>query len=253
MSKNKEMNATEIAEVNGYAALAQMDTLGNVLAEDCDGLEFSLDKIRIPAGGGTAFEVPTDEEGETDMVKEITGVILYNHAANSYYREKYSGGSNPPDCGSFDGKIGVGSPGGDCKSCPYNKFGSGEGRSKACKNRRMLYILQENEFFPVVLSLPPGSVGSYTNYVKHLVSRGLRPNAVVTKITLKKVSSADGINFSQAVFKNDRLLSTQEKVALAPMVEQMKEMASNLTASALMDDDVPFVDTEKGEVVEPLK
>lgn len=253
MSENNEVKATEIAETSGYVALANMDTLNNALAEDCDGLEFSLDKIKIPSGGGTAFEVPTDEEGETDMVKEITGVILFNHAANSYYREKYSGGSNPPDCGSFDGKVGVGTPGGDCKTCPYNKFGSGEGKSKACKNRRILYILQENEFFPVMLSLPPGSVGSYTNYVKRLVSKGLRPNSVVTKITLKKASSADGINFSQAVFKNDRLLTAQEKQALAPMVEQMKEMASNLTPSALVEDDVPFVDTETGEVIEPLK
>ena len=253
MSENIETKATEIAETSGYAALANMDTVNSALAEDCDGLEFSLDKIKIPSGGGTAFEVPTDEEGETDMVKEITGVILYNHATNSYYREKYSGGSNPPDCGSFDGKVGVGTPGGDCKTCPYNKFGSGEGKSKACKNRRILYILQENEFFPVMLSLPPGSVGSYTNYVKRLVSKGLRPNSVVTKITLKKASSADGINFSQAVFKNDRLLTAQEKQALAPMVEQMKEMASNLTPSALVEDDVPFVDTETGEVIEPLK
>ena len=252
MSDIKETNATEIATASGYAALANVDTLNSALSEDCDGLEFSLDRIKIPSGGGTAFEVPTDEEGETDMVKEITGVILYNHAVNSYYKEKYSGGSNPPDCGSFDGKIGVGTPGGDCKNCPYNKFGSGEGKSKACKNRRMLYILQENEFFPVMLSLPPGSVGSYTNYVKRLVSKGLRPNSVVTKITLKKTSSTDGIAFSQAVFKNDRVLTVQEKEALAPMVEQMKTMASNLTASAFMDDE-PFVDTETGEIIEPLK
>ena len=84
MSENNEVKATEIAETSGYAALANMDTLNNALAEDCDGLEFSLDKIKIPSGGGTAFEMPTDEEGETDMVKEITGVILFKHEANSY-------------------------------------------------------------------------------------------------------------------------------------------------------------------------
>lgn len=225
MSENKEMNAAEIAEISGYAVLAHMDTFRNMLAEDCDGLAFSLDRIKIPPGGGTAFEVPADGEGGTAMVKEITGVILYNHAVNSYYREKYSGGPNLPDCGSFDGKAGVGNPGGDCMTCPYNKFGSGRGRSKACKNRRVLYILRENEFFPVVLSLPPGSASPYANYVKHLLSKGLRLNAVVTKITLKKASNADGNNFSQAVFKNDRLLTAQEKEALAPMAEQMREMA----------------------------
>ncbi len=78
MSENIEKKE-QIIEAGGYAALANMETLNEALAEDCDGLEFSLDKIKIPAGGGTAFEVPTDEEGETDMVKEIVGVILYNH------------------------------------------------------------------------------------------------------------------------------------------------------------------------------
>lgn len=253
MSDINETNATEIVTSSGYAALANVDALSNTLAEDCDGLEFSLDRIKIPSGGGTVFEVPTDEEGEADMVKEITGVILHNHAVNSYYKEKYSGGSNPPDCGSFDGKFGVGTPGGDCKSCSFNKFGSGDGKSKACKNRRTLYILQENEFFPVSLSLPPGSVGSYTNYVKRLVSKGLRPNGVVTKITLKKATSSDGINYSQAVFKNERLLTVQEKEALAPMVEQMKVMASNLTEVAFIEDDVPFTDSEMDGMAKPLK
>lgn len=253
MSDNTEVK-NELAQTSGYAALANRADMDTTFAEDCDGLEFSLDRIKIPAGGGTAFEVPTDEEGTTDMVKEITGVILHSHSVNSYYVQKYSGGSNPPDCGSFDGKTGTGNPGGVCKDCPYNKFGSGDGKSKACKNRRMLYILQENEFFPVVLSLPPGSVGSYSNYVKHLISKGLRPGGVVTKISLKKSTSADGISFSQAVFKNERLLTTEEKDALAPMVAQMKEMAANLTTSALVDDDMPpMVDEETGEIIAPLK
>ena len=45
MSENNEVKATEIAETSGYAALANMDTVNSALAEDCDGLEFSLDKI----------------------------------------------------------------------------------------------------------------------------------------------------------------------------------------------------------------
>ena len=52
MSENNEVKATEIAETSGYAALANMDTVNSALAEDCDGLEFSLDKIKIPSGGG---------------------------------------------------------------------------------------------------------------------------------------------------------------------------------------------------------
>ena len=34
-------------------------------------------------------------------VKEFSAVILYHHPVLQYYKEKYTGGSNPPDCGSF--------------------------------------------------------------------------------------------------------------------------------------------------------
>ena len=31
--------------------------------------------------------------------------ILYHHPIHSYYKDKFTGGSNPPDCGSMDGKF----------------------------------------------------------------------------------------------------------------------------------------------------
>lgn len=157
---------TEIAVNEGFAALANRDVLNEAMADDCQGLDFSFDRVKLPAGGGTAFEIPSAESDESEMAKDITGVIVYNHPAYAYYHDKYTGGNNPPDCGSFDGVTGIGTPGGNCASCPYNKFGSGEGQSKLCKNKRMLYILREGELFPITLSLPTGSLKSFTNYVK---------------------------------------------------------------------------------------
>lgn len=138
----------------GFATQADMQWLSDAMNDDCAGIELQLDRIKIPAGGSTAFEIPSVDGDDSEMVKEITGVILYNHPANAYYTDKYTGGSNPPDCSSFDGIHGIGNPGGSCKNCPFNKFGSGEGKSKACKNRRMLYILRDGELFPVILNLP---------------------------------------------------------------------------------------------------
>ena len=154
MSESKKNN--EIMENSGFAALMDGDALEDA-ATDLAGLQLTFDRIKIPAGGSTAFEIPGDGD-EMEMAKEVKGVILLHHPAYAYYTEKYSGGSNPPDCGSFNGIQGTGNPGGACASCPYNQFGSGEGQSKACKNRRMLYILMENELFPMVLSLPTGSL-----------------------------------------------------------------------------------------------
>ena len=129
---------TEIAVNEGFAVLANQNVLNEALADDCQGLEFSFDRVKLPAGGGTAFEIPSAEGEDSEMAKDITGVIVYNHPAYAYYHDKYTGGNNPPDCGSFDGVNGIGNPGGDCQNCPYNKFGSGDGQSKLCKNKRML-------------------------------------------------------------------------------------------------------------------
>jgi len=249
VTQNNENTALETI---GYAGVTSLGFLEDGM-DDCQGLEFSFDRIKIPAGGSTAFEVPGESEEDVEMVKEITGVILYNHPAFSYYTEKYTGGNNPPECGSFDGVTGHGNPGGSCSSCPYNQFGSGDGQSKACKNRRMLYILQEGELFPQMLSLPTGSLKEFTKYVKRQLSKGRRLNQIVTKISLKKATSSSGIAFSQAVFTFDRNLNDAEKAAVAGLTDQVKSYAANYNAAALVGgEDVPFVDAETGEVVAPL-
>lgn len=236
----------------GFAALANGDVLSKAMTDDCQGLEFSFDRVKLPAGGGTTFEIPSAEGDESEMAKAITGIILHNHPAYTYYRYKYTGGNNPPDCSSFDGVTGVGTPGGNCRYCPNNKFGSGEGQSKLCKNKRMLYILREGELFPIALSLPTGSLKSFTSYVKSQLSRGRKLNQVVTKITLKKATNASGITFSQAVFAFERMLSAEERTAVAGVLESVWAYAANLTPASLMDDE-PLVNPVTGEIIEPLK
>jgi hypothetical protein len=250
MSEEEKKN-TAVAETGSFAPVSA-DDLSDLMNEDLNGLEFSPDRIKIPAGGATTFEIPDgDSEDGTRSAKEITGVILLHHPAFAYYATKYTGGSNPPDCGSFDGVHGVGAPGGDCRTCPYNQFGSGEGKSKACKNRRMLYILPEGEIFPMTLSLPTGSLKAFTTYVKHQLTKGRKLSKIVTRITLKKAVNASGITFSQTAFSFVRALSPQEVEAVSAMSGQAREYAAGLTLSALAEDE-PVVDAETGEVIEPL-
>jgi hypothetical protein len=252
MAVKKNTETTEMAVQSGYAALANTDALADA-ADDLAGLQLTFDRVKIPAGGATAFEIPGDDD-DTEMVKEIKGVILLHHPAYAYYRDKYQGGSNPPDCGSFDGVNGTGDPGGLCAECPYNRFGSGEGQAKACKNRRMLYILMENEMFPVTLSLPTGSLKEFTKYVKRQLSKGRKLSRIVTRISLKKATSASGILYSQAVFSFDRLLNSYEAENVAELVDQVKHYAAGLTVASLAGyEDAAAVDPETGEIIEPLK
>jgi hypothetical protein len=257
--KKVETQSTSLTASSGFALIDNLATIQEALSGECAGLDFTFDRIRIPSGGGLAFEVP-GEEDDPDLVTKITAVIAYQHPAYAYYASAFHGGNNPPDCGSFDGEHGVGNPGGDCHTCPFNKFGSGEGKGKACKNRQMLYLLREGEIFPVMMSIPTGSLKSYTDYVKKQITRGRRLNSIVTEISLKKAESKQdngSITFSRVTFRFVRMLNADEKEYVAKMVDLIKGYADNLTSNALIEDedsgDGSFVDAETGEVIEPLK
>lgn len=227
--------ANEIVKKDENTAVAYGTgaNLGELFAEELDGLTPSFERIKIPAGGGLAFEVPGDDPDSPDSVKEFKAVILYHHPINCFYEEEYTGGNNPPDCGSMDGKIGVCSESGEikyCSDCPNNKFGSAKNGGKACKQKRRIYLLRENEALPTILTLPTGSLGEFSKYVMRLLSKGKKTNGVVTKFTLKKAQNSGGINYSQAMFAIDRELTNEEAFNVLPLSEQVKAMATKVVS-----------------------
>ena len=61
-----------------YALVASGAQLPEVLSDNLGGDKLStndLDQVRIPAGGGIAWEVPSLEG--TELMKELSGVIVY--------------------------------------------------------------------------------------------------------------------------------------------------------------------------------
>lgn len=241
---------------SGYLQLADFN-INEAMAEELDGLDGGFERIKIPSAGSTVFEVPGENPNEPDAVKEFSAVILYHHPLHAYYLSKYTGGNNPPDCGSFDGVTGEGNPGGSCAKCPYNQFGSGENGSKACKNRRRIYVLREGEIFPLLLSLPTGSLKEFSRYIKRLLSKGKKSNSVVTRFSLKKAVNSGGIAYSQAQFAVDRNLTAEEYVLVSKLSEQVKAYSKHIgyevDNSALAETDELNVDPETGEIIEPLK
>lgn len=210
---------------------AVSEELQNIMSQELDGLNIRFDRVKVPSGGALYFELPGEDSDNPDTIKELKGVILHHHALNSYYTEKYTGGNSAPDCGSIDGKTGEGEPGGECAKCPLNQFGSGEnGTGKACKNKRRIYLLREGEIFPIILTLPTGSLKEFTNYIaKRIVGKGKRSFEVLTKITLKKAVNSGGITYSQAVFSVDRVLSKSEVEIMSDLSEKMKETTKYVT------------------------
>jgi len=223
------------------------DDLAEVIAEEMNGLTIEFDRVRIPSGGGLAFEIPGDDPDNPELAKEIVGVIVDQHPVNAYWAMKYSGENNPPDCSSMDGKEGVTSDGvkKPCNSCPYNEWGSDEdGRGKACKNMRRIYILPEGEMFPLLLTLPPTSLKNFSNYLaKRIIGKGRRSYNVLTKVSLKKAVSGGGITYSQASFALAGVLSEEDAKKMEEYSRSIKAITRKLEVAA--DE---YIQTESAEV-----
>ena len=235
-------NELILNETSGYLNLSNFNINGEFL-EELSGLDNEFERIKIPAGGSTIFELPSGNPDEPDTVKEFSAIILYHHPMYIFYSSKYSGSSNPPDCLSVDGITGIGNPGGNCINCPKNKFGSGENGSKACKNKHQIYLLRENEMFPLILSLPTSSNKEFSKYIKRLLSRGKKSDSVVTKFSLKKAVNKTGISYSQVQFSVARELDTKE-------VELIKNYSEQVKSYAQSNDNFQKVDITTGEIID---
>ena len=251
----KKTEAAALAVIDNFELPVLSEDMGQAMAEEMDGLQLSFPRIKIPSGGGLAFEVPGDDPENPDAVKEVVGVIVDHHPVNAYWADKYAGANNPPDCSSMDGKVGIDADGNrkPCNSCQYNQWGSAEdGRGKACKNMHRVYILREGEMLPLLLTLPPTSLKNLSDYLGlRVITKGLRSYGVITKVSLKKAQNAGGINYSQAVFSLAGKLSPEQTKAMAEYSQGIKVLtrllavgADEYAQTAGGDDDVDYGDSD---------
>lgn len=177
MAKNEIM---KYADLGNYPALRNDGmNLAELIEDNLQGAQltpFSLDRIKVPSGGSTMWLVPDLDEGEK-AEKLITGIVIYNQFSRAYWPVKYGqGDSGPPACSSLDNTIGVGTPGGECKSCPFNQWGSAVDQSgnptrgKACQERRFLFMLRPDSLLPVVIQTPTTSMSGFNSFVLRLIS-----------------------------------------------------------------------------------
>ena len=232
----KKTEAAALAVIENFELPAVSGNMGAAMAEEMEGLQLSFPRVKIPSGGGLAFEVPGDDPENPDTEKEISGVIVDHHPVNAYWADKYAGGNNPPDCSSMDGKVGMDQDGNrkPCNSCQMNEWGTAEdGRGKACKNMHRVYILREGEMLPLLLTLPPTSLKNLSDYIAlRVVSKGMRSYGVVTKVSLKKAQNAGGINYSQAVFALAGKMAPAQATAMAEYSKGIKVLTRQLAVDA---------------------
>ncbi len=201
--------STQLARIPSgkYVALNHAgDEAREIIAELCGGQEMTerhLPRAKNPSGGGLAWTIPTPAGPKT--VEEITGVIVAVKFTRAYFRKvdengkKIALGAEPPQCSSVGADvlpttIGQGTPGGPCRTCPYNVFGSSEtGRGKLCKERELWFMLTENSVMPLVVAMSTMSLGAASEYRMQTLAGILMPTwKVETSITLTPGSNDEG-------------------------------------------------------------
>ena len=202
------------------------------LADDMEGLQLTMQRVKIPGGGNLQFEIRSDDPDNPDYERKLVGVILYHHLANAYWPEGSEYDDNvPPFCQSFDGKQGYGEPGGVCAACAFNQFGiTANGSGKACKNMRQIYLLRSGEYLPLQLSLPPTSLRPFNDFMNLAFVARRRPSySAIVEIGLKRAESG-GYTYSVATFRKVRDLEGEGLAAVKSYAANFKEQVKSLLA-----------------------
>lgn len=219
--------AVDVEDVIG----ALTENLGNEGASIGD-----FKRIKMPAGGGIAWEVPTIE-GEPDVKRELVGVIVHQRTPRTYFAtsfEESEGG--PPDCRSDDGIRGIGTPGGDCQTCPLAQYDSGRNGGQACTQQRQFFLLlQDGGAFPVILTLPPTSLKPARAYLVGLAERGIPFSAALTRIGLEKTRNGAGVDYSRVTMTLAGVLDPEARAVAKAYAAAMKPLLDRADVAASAD------------------
>lgn len=171
----------------------------------------SVERIRM---SGRGFTTPDGETGAT-----IRGIIVDFATAYNHYPDAYDPDNpSPPNCFATGKNINQLAPDPAspepqaelCSKCPKNEFESGVGKSKACKNTRIIALMQEGavEESPIwVMSVPPSSMKFFDTYVSSTLRgrHGLTPICVITEMYMD-----DKFDYAAPRFKMERKLTDEE-------------------------------------------
>lgn len=139
-------------------------------------------------------------------VESVTGIFLMSKRPTRAYWEEEQMTGKPPSCFSLDGVAPaevVEEPESErCDDCPWNKQGSGKGKAKKCKTKASDFVLllpQQYEINPDTKVAWPepaqivgpgvlnysisnrGSDRAYSEWLRLVREKGLRPQGVVSK------------------------------------------------------------------------
>ncbi len=206
------------------------------LADDMDGLHLNFLRVKIPSGGALQYEIPGDDPENPDYTKNLEGVILFNHASCAYWPDGEADENTTPLCSSVDGKAGIGDPGGTCATCALNRFGTGEnGKGKACKNMRILYLLRNGEYMPLQVTLPPTSIKPFNDFYSTVfASRHRGTCGSIVQLGLKRVENGTN-TYSVATFRKLYDFTGEQLAQVKAYADGFKEQIKLMLQQRVVD------------------
>ncbi len=249
-----QKKTTALAVMNDFQIVSRYD---GMTPEDMEELKDQLEDldqeagiacrlIKLPAKGGVAYEVQGEDDDDTDVMKTITGVVVFTHRLSGYWPNAYGSSTNPEDkipyCASMDGKTGIVQSGDrtgeviTCETCPLNQYGTAkdqagnQARGKACKNMRRLYILMDGDPNLYLLTVPPTSIKDVNNQLAKLAPYA---DKVIT-LSLEKATNAGGVPYSKVIIKRAGVLPPGPAAVVKKLRHQIKAQYKNMAIT--MDD-----------------
>lgn len=171
------------------ASVGQLLPEGIVFEELMENFK-ELDNIEFPRVRFRQGKFYFSDDPEDKGVEEFSGVLLWYGGQNTYWEGSFDKDNIvPPDCFSVDAKVGTKPRDeqgrfGNCADCALNQFKShSNGKGKACRNQKKLYIQVLGNAIPSTLFLAPTSIGAFdkTYIINKVTQKGLVYFKVVTK------------------------------------------------------------------------
>lgn len=153
-------------------------------------------------------------------VESLLGIFMLSRRPTRAYWPKDEMSNTPPECYSFDGIVPhetASKPQAEkCADCPWDKMGSGKGKSRKCKQKASDFVLvvpddyerdhannlawpDPKRVIPAVLMYSisnRGSARSYQDWLRSLKEHNHRPQGVLTRWSFGEDESKSGVDYS---------------------------------------------------------
>lgn len=227
VAKKEEAMTTAVGMPITDSYLEGLSTLDVTVFDNLGGDKlspFDLDRTKIPTGGALSWTIPSIE-GEISAAS-FSGVVIEQRSVRTYFSKPYEGQTDPPECSSQDGLVGIGDPGGVCAECPYSEWGSSlkGGEGQACKQGRILFVLKHGNILPDIVTLPPTSIKPWRKYLQGLIKANLQLFAVETTFGLVKAQNKKGLAYSAVSPSMSAKLDPQTIAAVKVYRSKMKPL-----------------------------